>query len=65
MTAELIVDVGKVRALLNQSDHQELSDTDLIENEDVLIALSSMNVCVCFNTKTKHISTIVISDRDE
>jgi hypothetical protein len=64
-TAEFTVDVEKVRALLNQSNHRELSDADLIENENVLIALSSMNVSVCFNTKTKHISTIEISDRDE
>ena len=64
-TVEFTVDVEKVRALLNQSNHRELSETDLIENEDVLIALSSMNVSVCFNTKTKHISTIVISDRAE
>ena len=59
-TAEFTVDAEKIRTLLNQSNHKELSKTDLIENEDVLIALSSMNVSLCYNTKTKHISNIQI-----
>jgi hypothetical protein len=62
---QFTTDVEKVRALSNQSNHRELLETDLIENKDVLIALSSMNVSVRFNTKTKHIITIEISDRGE
>ena len=59
--AEFTVDVEKIRTLLNQSNHGELSKIDLIENEDVLVALSSMTVSVCYNTKTKHISSIKIT----
>ncbi|CAF1527027.1 unnamed protein product [Adineta ricciae] len=62
---DLNVNAEKIRVLLNQSNHRELFEADLIENEDVLIALSSMNVSVCYKTKTKHISTIKIIDRDE
>jgi hypothetical protein len=36
---------------------------DLIEQEDVLVALASINVCVHFNTKSKHINSIVVSER--
>ncbi len=48
---ELIVDISKIRVLLQQCDHVELCEEDLIENEDVLLALSSINVWVNFGAK--------------
>jgi len=52
----------KFEFLLQQCDHGELCEEDLIENEDVLLALSSINVCVNFDAKKKHINSIVMND---
>jgi hypothetical protein len=54
----LITDIEKIRSLLQQCNHQELSQGDLIENEEVLLTLSSMNVSVNFNPKNNHVNNI-------
>ncbi|CAF2141180.1 unnamed protein product [Rotaria magnacalcarata] len=59
---EFIADTLKVQALLEQCGHQDLSRVDLIEQEDVLLALSSINVLVNFNPKNMHINTIVLNN---
>ena len=48
---DLVVDVSKIRALLEECNHQELCEQDLIEHEGVLLALSSINISVKFNRK--------------
>ncbi|CAF4302002.1 unnamed protein product, partial [Rotaria sordida] len=52
---ELIIDTLKVQELLEQCNHKELSQ------ENVLLALSLINVCVIFNPQNKHIRSIVIN----
>ncbi|CAF2086259.1 unnamed protein product [Rotaria magnacalcarata] len=61
---EFIVKTSQIQALLEESNHQELCHNDLVENEDVLLALSSINVFVNFNPKTMHINTIVLNNID-
>ncbi|CAF3450525.1 unnamed protein product [Rotaria sp. Silwood2] len=59
---ELIIDISKVQELLEQCNYKELSKNNLVEDENVLVALSSINVCVAFNTQNKHINSIAISN---
>ena len=62
---DLTIDVDKIQTLLKNNNRNELSQKDLVEEEEVLIALSSMNVSVSFNTKNKHITSIATSEGDE
>lgn len=59
---EFIVDTEKIRTFLEQSGYEQLAKVDLIENEDVLLVLSSMNIQVKFNPKNKNIIDIMIND---
>ncbi|CAF3624081.1 unnamed protein product [Rotaria socialis] len=59
---EFIADTLKVQALLERCSHPDLSRVDLVEQEDVLLALSSMNVLVNFNPTNMHINTIVLNN---
>ncbi|CAF3392886.1 unnamed protein product [Rotaria socialis] len=59
---EFIADTLKVQALLEQCGHPDLSRVDLVEQEDVLLALSSMNVLVNFNPTNMDINTIVLNN---
>ena len=55
---DLTIDVDEIQTLLKDDNRNELSQKYLVEEEEVLIALFSMNVAVSFNTKNKHITSI-------
>jgi hypothetical protein len=59
---DFIVDMSKIRALLEQCDHKELCEKDLFEQEEFLLFLSSINVFVNFNVENKRINSIMISN---
>ena len=61
----LTIHVDKIQTLLKDDNRNELSQNDLVEEEEVLIALSSMSVSVSFNMKNKHITSIARSEGDE
>lgn len=58
---QLIVNIQKIRDLLEECDHKELSQKDLIEEENILLVLSLVKVCIVFNSKNNHINTISIN----
>ncbi|CAF1364774.1 unnamed protein product [Adineta steineri] len=64
-TFELIVDTSKIKSLLQECNHQEVSIQDLIEQESVLLILSSITIHVNFNPINKHITNIVINTDDK
>ncbi|CAF4639998.1 unnamed protein product, partial [Rotaria sp. Silwood2] len=47
-----------LQVLLQESNREQLCQNDLVEDENVLPVLSSMNVVIHFNPKTIHINTI-------
>ena len=57
---EVTVTVSNIHVLLKEMNRTELCEQDLIEDESILLALSSVNVRVNFNPKDKHTKTIVI-----
>ncbi|CAF3968248.1 unnamed protein product [Rotaria sp. Silwood1] len=59
---EFIVDSSKIEALLQQCNREDLCQKDLVEQEDVLLALSSINVFVNFNPKNMQINSIVLDN---
>ncbi|CAF3469656.1 unnamed protein product [Rotaria sp. Silwood1] len=59
---EFIIERSTFQASLQQSNHEQLCQNDLLEDEDVLLALSSMNVLINFNPKTIHIHTIALNN---
>ncbi|CAF4849034.1 unnamed protein product [Rotaria sp. Silwood1] len=59
---EFIIERSKIQVLLQQSNHEQLCQNDLLEDEDVLLALSSMNVFINFYPKTMHINTIALNN---
>ena len=63
-TFQCISDVSNIRLLLEQLDRNELSAEDFIEEESVLLVLSSVTVSVTFSPKDKHINTIVIDNAE-
>ena len=62
---DLTIDVDKIQTLLKNNKRNELSQKGLVEKEEVLSALLSMNVSVSFNTKNKHITSIATSEGNE
>ncbi|CAF3802389.1 unnamed protein product [Rotaria socialis] len=59
---EFIVKASQIQTLLQESNHHELCENDLIENENVLLALSSINIVINFNPKTRNINTIALNN---
>ncbi|CAF3487305.1 unnamed protein product, partial [Rotaria sp. Silwood2] len=55
---EFIVERSTLQVLLQESNREQLCQNDLVEDENVLPVLSSMNVVIHFNPKTIHINTI-------
>ena len=62
---DLTIDVDKIQTLLKDDNRNALSQKDLVEEEEVLFGVSSMNVSVSFNTKNKHITSIARSEGNE
>ena len=58
-TIELIVESSKMEALLERCNRQNLCEGDLVEQEAVLLGLSSINVFVNFSPKNMHVNSIV------
>ncbi|CAF1297556.1 unnamed protein product [Adineta steineri] len=63
-TFEFIVDTPKIITLLQECNHQQLPTQDLIEQESVLLVLSSITVVVNFNPINKHITNIAINNNE-
>jgi hypothetical protein len=59
---EFIVEIQKLKTLLEQSNNKELCQEDLVEHEDVLLALSSINISVTYNPRNKHINNIEMNN---
>lgn len=64
-STELIVDSSKIETLLERCNRLDLCEGDLVEQEAVLLALSSINVFVNFNRKNMHVNSIVLNDIDD
>lgn len=64
-SSDLTVDLEKLRMLMGNSKWKQLSPNDFIEQEGVLISLSSMKICVRFYSKNKYVTHIGMSDTDE
>ncbi|CAF1368412.1 unnamed protein product [Rotaria magnacalcarata] len=62
---ELIVDTCNIEALLERCNRTELIEGDLVEQEAVLLALSSIKVFVNFNPKNMHINSIVLNNIED
>ena len=60
-TFGLVTEKSKVHLLLQQCNHEELCDSDLIENEEVLIVLSALNIQVRYNPTTKCLINITMN----
>ena len=60
-TFELVIDKVKIGVLLQECNHQELSTSDLIEEENVLVVLSSLRACAKYNPKSKHVIDITLN----
>ncbi|CAF3744627.1 unnamed protein product [Rotaria socialis] len=58
---ELIVDIGKIRDLLLQLNYKQLAEQNLVEDENVLLVLSSVDLSFTFNPQSKHINSIAIT----
>src|SRR5690348_5777139 len=52
---EFMVEIAKVNGLLEECNHKELCEEDLVEHEGVLINLSSINVSVIYDPRNKHV----------
>ncbi|CAF3729132.1 unnamed protein product [Rotaria socialis] len=63
-TFEFVVKKSQIEALLEESNHHELYQNDLIEHENVLLALSSINILINFNPKTMNINAIALNNID-
>ncbi|CAF1472901.1 unnamed protein product [Adineta ricciae] len=59
---ELIIEKEKIKELLEQSIYNHLSQEDPLENESVLLTLSSINLSITYNSKNKNIINIEIYD---
>ena len=59
---ELIVDTSKIKILLEQCNFKDCSEEDLVKQEGVLLALSSLIIRTTFNPKNKYIIDIVINN---
>jgi hypothetical protein len=57
---EVITEKEKLKRLLYETDNRHLSEEDLLENESILLVLSSINVSVTFNSKNKNLIHIQI-----
>lgn len=57
-TFDVIGETTKIQTLLDQSNHGELSDANLIENEQVLLILSTLDVRIRFNSRSKYLIEI-------
>ena len=60
-TFELVIDKVKIGVLLQETNHQELCTSDLVEEENVLVVLSSLTVCAKYNPKSKHVIDIKLN----
>ncbi len=52
----VITEKEKLKDLLQQSNNRDLSEEDVLENESVLLLLSSINLSVTFNSKNKNLT---------
>ncbi|CAF1523508.1 unnamed protein product [Adineta ricciae] len=59
---ELIIEKEKIKELLEQSNYDYLSQQDPLENESVLLTLSSINLSITYNSKNKNIINIATYD---
>ncbi|CAF2108960.1 unnamed protein product [Rotaria magnacalcarata] len=61
-TFKLFVKTSQIEALLEESNHHERCQNDLIEDENFLFPLSSINILINFNPKTMNINTIALNN---
>lgn len=61
-TSDVVGATSEIRKLLKQCNQEELSNSDLIENEQILIFLSNVQVRIRINSKTKHLIDIMKND---
>lgn len=59
-TFDIVTETSKIQLLLQQCNHEELCNSDLIEHEQVLLVLSDLNIQVRFNPRTKCLIDIII-----
>ncbi|CAF1197013.1 unnamed protein product [Adineta ricciae] len=59
-SVELIIEKQKIKQLLEQCNHTHLSEEDLLENESVLLTLSSISLSIKYNSKNKTVINIEI-----
>ncbi|CAF4432105.1 unnamed protein product, partial [Rotaria socialis] len=52
----------KLRDLLLQLNYRELAEKNLVEEENVLLVLSSAKFSISFNRQSKHVNNIVITN---
>ncbi|CAF1454673.1 unnamed protein product [Adineta ricciae] len=62
---DLITELSKIKVLLEQLDHSELCQRDLVEDEEVIIILTSNPVSVNFNVRTNNIINMEIYQANE
>ncbi|CAM4987829.1 unnamed protein product [Rotaria socialis] len=53
-TFAFVIKTSQIEALLEECNHHELCQNDLIEDENVLLALSLINILINFNPKTEY-----------
>jgi len=58
---DVIGETTKIQTLLQQYNHEELCNSDLIENEEFLIILSTLNIRARFNPRTIYLIDIIIN----
>ena len=58
----MIIEKEKIKQLLEQSNYNHLCEQDLLENESVLLTLSSINLSITNNSKNKNVINIEIHD---
>jgi len=63
-SVEVITEKEKLKQLLHESNHQHLFEEDLVENESILLVLSSISLSVTFNSKNKNLTHIQIYQID-
>ncbi|UJR06656.1 hypothetical protein I4U23_010942 [Adineta vaga] len=61
---EVITEKEKLKQLLHQSNNKHLSEEGLLENESILLVLSTINLSVTFNSKNKNLIDIQIYQID-
>ncbi len=61
-TFDIVAETAKIQTFLQQCNHEELCNSDLIENEQVLLVLSTRNIQVRFNPRTKCLIDIMINN---